>query len=914
MASGKIIGGPFSEEVIDQLAVRSKIVSKGSRTNEDLMYMNSKTGWVKFTSGVNVGGSSALAKKYVLIGGVKGRTGENTYSNFTGDDGKGFRPMPGITAVTVNSVGQFGQLKQATVTFNCWDRSQITELELLFMRPGFTALLEWGHSIYAKSVIDYEKTPQTITSFFTAGTTKEKLYQQVQELRKNSKGNYEGIFGFIKNFSWKYRQDGGYDCTTTVISIGEIIESLTVDIDTPAVTTTTAATGDASKTVPATMLQDILTTLKESDVASAWANIVAKFPTFADKHTTVGGRAGVDIADLPLSSLKVAGSAESEPSPKFTYISLRSFCEIVNSILVIDNNKKNLIKLNTDIRPLDSEGGDSSSIPACRFRTYKFHTSSDPGVCMLITEGSKNWPYNETLLTALQSGKTGSTDEILNIYVNIGLLENAMTSLLAKKKEERTLLNLFAPILTEINKTLGGINEIGLQYEEDEFKYYIVDRKVQVDTKEVSLLNITGLKSTVSRFDFTTKLSPAITTMCAISAQAGAADVGLEAEALLRWNEGLQDRIITKKSIKTDEPDTPASGSATPEEQRATQQKARRDTIQAALSQVWNSKQYDSEAIAVAKTQFGQFSTNYVQYYAAPTTTGNAGPAGIIPFQVGIEMDGISGIKIGQAFRINSGIMPSKYDGVVGFIVTGIDHSIAANRWVTNLKAQTIILEGTVKKGTGPAYSDDFKETGESNNEEKGLKPKRVKSATSAKKIASFGKVSDSVPQYGKPLLDTIAYTEGTAAVGSNGYDVLVGFGQIEGWTENYDKGHPKKVIKLNKTLSSSAAGRYQFLTDTWKGLKLGNFNKSNQDLGGWNLVRAQKSAQSSFTVAKAQIKDGKIDAYANKGFLTFLDKNYACWASLVNRNGVAKYGGQKGPLGPEGIYDVYIEAVKKYS
>ena len=136
MADGKIIGGPFSKEVIDQLDLRSRIVSKVTRTNDDLQYITAKTGWVKLTSGVNVGGSSELAKKYIMIGGVKGRTGTDTYSNFTGENGKGFRPMPGITGVQINSLGQFGQLKEATVTFNCWDRSQITELELLFMRPG----------------------------------------------------------------------------------------------------------------------------------------------------------------------------------------------------------------------------------------------------------------------------------------------------------------------------------------------------------------------------------------------------------------------------------------------------------------------------------------------------------------------------------------------------------------------------------------------------------------------------------------------------------------------------------------------------------------------------------------------------------------------------------------------------------
>ena len=226
--------------------------------------------------------------------------------------------------------------------------------------------------------------------------------------------------------------------------------------------------------------------------------------------------------------------------------------------------------------------------------------------------------------------------------------------------------------------------------------------------------------------------------MCAISAQAGASDVGLEAGALLRWNEGLEDRIITKKSIKPDEPAFPPVPTAfsflgiaeqpatppTPEQQRDTQQKDRRKTINDALSLVYNSKQYDTEAIAVARTQYGQFSSNYVQFYAEDTANvGNAGPAGIIPFEVGIEMDGISGIKIGQAFRINEGIMPAKYDGVVGFIVTGIDHNIAGNRWITNLKAQTIVLKGTTEKTSGPTYSDGFTKTGVSTTESKGLTP-----------------------------------------------------------------------------------------------------------------------------------------------------------------------------------------------
>jgi hypothetical protein len=739
MANSKIIGGPFSPEVLSQLEVRSTIVAKGSRTNDDLLYMNAKTGWAKLTSGVNVGGSSELAQKYIMVGGVKGRTGTDTYSNFTGDNGKGFRPMPGITGVTINSVGQFGQLKEATVTFNCWDRSQITELELLFMRPGFTALLEWGHSIYATSGQDYIKTPKTVGSFFKTGTSKEQIYKEIEGLKKQSGYNYDGIFGFIKNFSWSYRQDGGYDCTTNLISIGEIMESLTIDIDTPAVTTTEGTEGGIGTIIPATMLQDVLKTIRESEPADAWTKIKAKFPKFAEKHVLIGGRDELNIAALPLNSVK-DGTEIKKPKAgnKFVYVSLRSFCELVNTVIIVDNNDKNVIKLNTNIVPI---GGDTTSTPTCRFRTYKNHTSSDPGTCLLMTDGTTNWSYEENVLAALKANKIGSSDEILNIYININLLEGAMAGLLAKEKGERTLLNLFTPIFLELNDVLGGVNDIGFQYEESEFTYYIVDRKVQVTKDDVSVLNITGLKSTVSKFDFVTKLSPAITTMCAISAQNGASDVGLEAGALLRWNEGIEDRIITKKSIRTGESTTPASGSTTPEEERAEQQTTRRKTVNDALSLVYNNRQYDKEAIAAARTQYTQYSTNYIQFYAEDAgNVGNAGPAGIIPFQVGIEMDGISGIKIGQAFKINPGIMPSKYDGVVGFIVTGLDHGISNNRWVTNIKAQTIVLKGTTEKRSGPTYSDGFSNTGVSSTERKGLR--------------SSGKVSNYIKTEYIPALD----------------------------------------------------------------------------------------------------------------------------------------------------------------
>jgi hypothetical protein len=252
--------------------------------------------------------------------------------------------------------------------------------------------------------------------------------------------------------------------------------------------------------------------------------------------------------------------------------------------------------------------------------------------------------------------------------------------------------------------------------------YYIVDRQVQAEKSQISTIYVTGLKSTVSQFNFVTKLSPAVSTMAAISAQAGGADVGLEAEALLRWNEGLTDRIITRKTSKTDEAQTDET-KITAERVKAQQQ--RLDIVTKALTSFWNDNQYIRAEFDSARTNFNQYATTYIQFYddEGESSTGNAGPAGIIPFEVNLTMDGISGVKIGQVFEINKGVMPDKYYGVIGFIVTGIDHDIQNNRWVTNIKAQTLVLANKVK-GSGPVNANGNQNAdGTSRTEVAGITP-----------------------------------------------------------------------------------------------------------------------------------------------------------------------------------------------
>ena len=71
-----IIGEGFPKEIIEQIKTRQSIIGSVNRTNEQLSYLNARTGWVRLVSSVDlidsnirggfgVGGSN-LAKENVF--------------------------------------------------------------------------------------------------------------------------------------------------------------------------------------------------------------------------------------------------------------------------------------------------------------------------------------------------------------------------------------------------------------------------------------------------------------------------------------------------------------------------------------------------------------------------------------------------------------------------------------------------------------------------------------------------------------------------------------------------------------------------------------------------------------------------------------------------------------------------------
>jgi hypothetical protein len=172
-----IIGEELEDYVIDQINSRQKLHGSGAgndaaniRTDQQINLLNSNTSWVKLASGVSVTSDKlrdvgidpslsgmGLAKQYILNSGFSKLSGERlqqregflpqqpnssyTYGSY------GYSPMPGIENVDIKTLNR-GSIKKATVKLKANNKQQFDIIDLLYLRLGYTVLLEWGNSLY----------------------------------------------------------------------------------------------------------------------------------------------------------------------------------------------------------------------------------------------------------------------------------------------------------------------------------------------------------------------------------------------------------------------------------------------------------------------------------------------------------------------------------------------------------------------------------------------------------------------------------------------------------------------------------------------------------------------------------------------------------------------------------------------
>ena len=141
----------------------------------------------------------------------------------------GLQPMPTLGDVDVKYRNR-GSLRESNLTIKCFSPKQFEIIDTLYLRLGYTLLLEWGNSTYFDNKDEYVSNNfyNSLQSYMFDEDNKDdqlKLLQSVEKLRFESGGNYDAFFGKVSNYNWTF-ENGVYNISLKLISLGDIVESL----------------------------------------------------------------------------------------------------------------------------------------------------------------------------------------------------------------------------------------------------------------------------------------------------------------------------------------------------------------------------------------------------------------------------------------------------------------------------------------------------------------------------------------------------------------------------------------------------------------------------------------------------------------------------------------------------------------
>ena len=755
-----IIGEPFLNYVNDQINERQTAHGSKNRNFNQLAYLNSKTAWVKLASSVKIdgtfkstdpeiksGGWDELAKKYVLFSGFSSLNGsilsprEEVFDKYSSKS-FGLVPMPGIVDASVKCENR-GSIKKATVNIKCYSPEQFRILEVLYLRLGYTVFLEFGWSSYLDGGT-LKNTSSTLieTEFFNL-TEKSKyvdFLKKIEAERKNKKGNYDGLLCKVSNFSWTFSQDGSYDIELSLITMGDVIESLKTNVKpskeivdfisekyplygSEVAPITEDGIGKNTPPAPAQnlisaylFLQRLyLQNFKEDNLNNILFTDKEFFRTFYndDAGMTVNG----DKTEVPNFFIKQGDKIKANSkSTDFIYFNYGKGGNISTEYMEMHNEgfyirfghliqfiRDNIIiKSKVSKEPIIEIDKDFEK---SKMYAFPFQVSLDPRVCIV---GTKEKISQKTFFSKLPvwNDMKGFGANIANIYLNGAMISRV----LGEKQDEEGNVSLYETlnsICSELNKALGNINNLETIIDEETNSIKIIDSSFPPPPKTPSAkLELYGYNGNKSNFVYDFKIKTEITndfaTMVTIGATAGGYVKGTENTMFSKWNKGLED-IFKEDYIPPkqtgDEDDDPPNNVYASEfwlKRYAAYGLTYPNAVKGGLHRpdvcVLSPEIIDKNLELVSEFyKYCQYKIQQQkQKYASPTN-------GFIPISLGITLEGISGIKIYNAVNVDTRFLPSNYPNNLNFIIKGVNHKISNGGWETNL--ETVVIAKNEKEG-----------------------------------------------------------------------------------------------------------------------------------------------------------------------------------------------------------------------
>jgi hypothetical protein len=495
----------------------------------------------------------------------------NLWNNFAyglGGTDFGIQPPPGIISATVDSINR-GSIRKATVTLKAHNRFQFDVIELLYLRLGFTMMLEWGWDRYLDNDTGkIEQVENTIIEdiwFTSKNISQLEMLEKIQEKRREYDGNYDGFFGKVSNFTWSFNPDGSYDISIDLITLGDVIESIKSNTFAKGKFTSTLTTEDqleqAAEKVSLSPDNIILKAAATSAIGEYLYGRIKELnanSTLQASATDVRSRIGSKIGDDVVNYCEIVPRAVNNGAKNQYYIRLGEFLAQLEGLVIprVKNGVSTTPQINISYT---TENNLISFFPN--------QISLDPKVCIFkpfFGYGDIKYIISPFYLNVLETyvntidfnGVPQTYGYLMNMYINIEYIARLVISN-SSPSQDLPLLKLLQDLCNGINDALGGVNKIEPVIKNDNIITLIDQTLFSPEEDTVNLevygynpsnLDNNGKPSPVSNFvkniEFVSKITPQLASMISIGATAAGSNTSeIDGTAFSKWSEGLVDRF-----------------------------------------------------------------------------------------------------------------------------------------------------------------------------------------------------------------------------------------------------------------------------------------------------------------------------------------------------------------------------------
>ena len=637
------------------------------------------------------------------------------------------RPIPGITGASVQTKGSWGSTLSATVQWQCWSLEQLELLSQYFLRPRLAVALEFGWS----STADYVDSDLLAEPAEAANAS--------HNLEKEGKGNYFGFLGAISNFNWTTRADGGFDCTTTIMTAGANLHEMKV------------GSGE-ERGVPANEAEnDAATAAKNPEVAVGHIGRYLEQAVSELKKVTGSGNKKAEYNKNKVKNVWMNDRTKPDKDVQ-CYVSWGWLEDnVISRFYGLQSQGK---KKNKDGQPLTYDYRSLNRLEDGTYESAKcvnhpMLRSKKPAICWLPKGGEADDAFEPF-------GVEGDeySGYIRNIVLNVDTCRDAFSEV---ESIEQAYQNLFA----KVNQQCGGVFDFAIQPDDDNTcRMKVVDmnwaNKMRFDENRSKPGNTTNKvfwfpafsKNSIVKNQTMTCKVPSAMTLAAMYMGDRKAEVTLGADAenddivfgllengpdapIDELNDGLSvpkdfgnntgdpNDLLKKKGAHSLSSSLKKANKKSVQEHLDAKSEELQEEYEELVKQRGDSGMTAEEILEDAKTtrkdeelkeKFSEIpwykglsDDSYrvmVQTVNAGTVNGMKGLQSIkkpkMPLELELTIDGIAGLRFGNVFQ--SEYIPQKYKNDTVFMVTSITHTINQQTWETSFKG---VMRAGLPKGIG---------------------------------------------------------------------------------------------------------------------------------------------------------------------------------------------------------------------